>query len=157
VKILLTATETDMESVRTLFREYAAALPFDLRFQGFAHELSSLPGKYAGPRGRLLLAVSEGGLPAGCVGLRPLGEGIAEMKRLFVRPEFRGRGTGKRLVLAVLDEARSIGYRRICLDTIAGCMDEANRLYDALGFHETAAYYDNPLPNVRFLEKILER
>lgn len=154
MNVVSASTPAEIEVVRTLFLEYAASLSFDLCFQGFEEELSSLPGKYASPMGRLLLAVADGDVPAGCVGLRPQDLGVAEMKRLFVRPSFRGQGVGKCLVLAVLDEARSIGYRGVRLDSVAS-MHEANRLYDILGFHEIGPYCDNPLPGARFFGKRL--
>jgi len=154
VKIVTASTVADIEVVRTLFREYAASLSFDLCFQGFDEELRSLPGKYAAPLGRLLLAVADDDMPVGCVGLRQLDSGIAEMKRLFVRPSFRGQGIGKNLVLAVLDEAQAIGYRTVRLDTLAS-MKDANRLYEILGFQKIRPYCVNPLPGAKFFEKSL--
>jgi putative acetyltransferase len=146
--------EPTIALVRELFEEYAASLPFDLSFQDFQQEVSSLPGQYGPPQGRLILAVSDAGSSAGCVGLRPFAAEIGEIKRLYVRPAFRGQGVGQMLVLAILDEARSIGYRRVRLDTVAS-MTDANRLYESLGFEDIAPYRDNPLPGARFLEKEL--
>ena len=129
-----------------MLREYAAWLQVDLCFQNFEQELAGLPGDYAPPRGRLLIA--EG---AGCIALRPIDDDICEMKRLYVRPEHRGSGLGRRLVQAIIDEARSIGYRRMRLDTMP-VMDKAQALYASFGFREIEAYRYNPEPGARFLE-----
>ena len=136
----------DLDEIRVMLREYAAWLEVDLCFQNFEEELAGLPGEYAPPLGRLLLA--EG---AGCVALRRIDEEVCEMKRLYVRPEFRGSGLGRRLVLAIIEEARGIGYRRVRLDTMPK-MDRAQGLYAALGFREIGAYRYNPEPGARFLE-----
>jgi putative acetyltransferase len=137
---------SDLEEVRTLFREYAASLPFALDFQDFDRELADLPGAYAAPRGALLLARG-----AGCVGLRPLEETTCEMKRLYVRPSVRGTGLGRRLAEAVVAEARRLGYAHMRLDTVPG-MDSAQTLYERLGFHEIPPYRPNPIQGARFLE-----
>jgi GNAT superfamily N-acetyltransferase len=139
-----------VREARALFEEYAAGLAVDLSFQGFADELSGLPGAYAPPRGALLLALEPEGV-LGCVALRAMDEETAEMKRLFLRSGARGRGLGRRLAEAVLDEARRIGYRRIRLDTLPG-MDSAQALYLSLGFHEIPAYRYNPVAGTRYLE-----
>ena len=145
-----------LEAVRALFLEYAASLDFDLCFQGFERELAGLPGAYAPPRGRLLLA-TVAGEAAGCVGLRPLaGNGDAcEMKRLYVRPAFLGQGLGGRLARAVIAEARSIGYGRMLLDTVPDRMAAATALYRRLGFREIPPYYANPIPGATYLELAL--
>jgi ribosomal protein S18 acetylase RimI-like enzyme len=133
-----------------LFQEYAASLDFALCFQGFTAELAGLPGSYAPPRGRLLLAWLDE-QPAGCVALRPLGEETCEMKRLYVRPAARRSGLGRTLVERLIAEARDAGYRRLRLDTVPS-MAAAQRLYTALGFVEIAPYVQNPVSGARFLE-----
>jgi len=152
------ATQEDLELVRRLFREYAASLGFDLCFQGFEQELAGLPGEYAPPRGRLFLALAEepacGSLESralGCVALKPFDPETCEMKRLYVPPAHRGRGVGRLLAERALAEARSIGYRRLRLDTIA-TMKEALGLYRSLGFHPIPAYRYNPIPGAIYLE-----
>lgn len=140
----------EMAIVRDLFLEYQAWLGVDLCFQGFAEELATLPGTYAPPAGGLWLARVDGDI-AGVVGIRPIEPKVAEMKRLWVRPAYRGRGLGRRLAELAVAAARAAGYRSICLDTL-GHMAAARRLYDALGFREIPAYYDNPLDDVRYLE-----
>ena len=144
-----------VEACRRLFVEYQEGLGVSLCFQGFDRELASLPGDYARPRGRLLLARISGE-PAGCVALRPLADGAAEMKRLYVRAAYRGMGLGRTLAECVIDEARSLGYRTLKLDTLP-MMGEAQRLYAELGFADTAPYNDNPVHGVRFLALDLAR
>jgi len=143
----------DIERARSLFREYETSLGVDLCFQGFEQELAGLPGAYAPPSGRLLLAVDDG-RPAGCIALRPLGADGCEMKRLYVRPEFRGRRVGRLLAERLLAEARAIGYARLRLDTLPS-MKEAIPLYRSLGFAEIAPYYANPVPGALFMELAL--
>jgi putative acetyltransferase len=141
------STARDFLQARAMFEEYAAWLDVDLCFQNFEQELASLPGAYAPPRGRLLLA-GPPELPVGCVALRPLPQtqdtAIGEIKRLYVRPEARGTGLGRSLVETLLVEARAIGYRELKLDTLAA-MTAARSLYTTLGFRECEAYYPNPL------------
>jgi len=140
-----------LSQVRDLFLEYAGSLGFSLCFQGFDEEIRDLPGIYAPPSGRLLLA-SEDGAAAGCVGIHALEDGAAEMKRLYVRPAFRGRGLGRTLAVRACDEAKSCGYRSIRLDTIAGTMDSAIALYRSLGFRQIPPYRENPIPGALYLE-----
>jgi putative acetyltransferase len=151
----------DIALTRALFVEYARWLNVDLCFQGFDAELASLPGAYASPRGRLLLAGTPGAA-FGCIALRPLEHGcssasatapdphIGEVKRLYVQPTHRGARWGHRLAEAMIAEARVIGYRELKLDTL-GWMAPARALYADLGFRECAPYYDNPLPEVVYM------
>ena len=147
-------TADEIALARRLFEEYAAWLGVDLSFQGFAAELAGLPGAYAPPGGRLLLGLADSEA-AGCVALRPLGDGVCEMKRLFVRPAFRGQGVGRVLTGRIVDEARAIGYRTMRLDTLPA-MQAALRLYRELGFVPCAAYYPTPLPDTVFMELQLQ-
>lgn len=150
-KIRPAEAPADMATVRALFLEYADWLQVDLCFQGFEAELASLPGKYAPPAGGLWLALVDGAV-AGIVGLRPLGdEGVSELKRLWIRPGYRGHGLGRRLVETAIGAARAAGYARLCLDTLP-VMAEAHALYASLGFQEIPAYYENPESGVRYLE-----
>ena len=146
-----------LDPVRTLFEEYAAEIQVDLCFQGFSQELADLPGQYTPPGGRLFLAL-DGAELAGCVGLRPfagnhrLEAGVTrtcEMKRLYVRPAFRGHGTGRMLAVAVIDAARAIGYQQMRLDTLAH-MTAAIALYRLLGFVPIPPYRHNPLPGAAY-------
>lgn len=143
----------DVATARILFEEYQQSLGFSLCFQNFDAELAGLPGAYAPPAGRLLLAFA-GAEPAGCVALRKIGEEICEMKRLWVRPAFRGTGLGRRLAETLLAEARAIGYRRIRLDTLPS-MTAAQSLYLSLGFADIPPYNDHPIEGTRFMEAIL--
>ncbi len=140
----------DMETLRALILEYQDWLGVDLCFQGFEAELATLPGKYAPPAGGVWLAHVEGAL-AGCVGFRPHDGEACEMKRLWLRPAFRGLGLGRRLAEASIAAAGRAGYPTMCLDTLS-FMDQARALYQTLGFREIPAYYDNPLEDVRYLE-----
>ena len=134
---------------RGLFVEYQQGLGVSLCFQQFDQELAGLPGGYERPRGRLILA-RVAGEPAGCVALRPLLPDVAEMKRLYVRADYRGMGLGRTLAECAIDEARALGYRTVKLDTLPA-MHDAQRLYAELGFVDTAPYNDNPVDGVRFL------
>ncbi len=137
--------------MRELFTEYAASLGFSLCFQSFDTELAELPGKYAPPAGRLWLAES-GGEPAGCVALRRLEDGVCEMKRLYVRPQFRGKGIGRILAEAICKEASAAGYEKIRLDTVEPMMQSAVELYRRMGFREIAPYCSNPIAGALYME-----
>jgi len=155
IAIRAAAGADDMEAARSLFREYAAGLDFDLDFQGFSGELSGLPGAYAPPRGCLLLAERDSEV-LGCIALRPLDEKTCEMKRLYVRPAGRGLGLGRKLIAALIDRARILGYRTMRLDSAPG-MEAAQALYRESGFRDIAPYCYNPLPGARFMECDLHR
>jgi GNAT superfamily N-acetyltransferase len=136
---------------RELFLEYAESLGFSLCFQNFDAELAGLPGGYAPPGGRLLLVEYDGQL-AGCVALHGLDAGVCEMKRLYLRPQFRGRGLGRVLAERIVAEARQIGYRRMRLDTVEPVMKDAVAMYRKLGFKEIAAYCANPMAGALYME-----
>jgi GNAT superfamily N-acetyltransferase len=142
--------DRDMHEIRILLREYESWLGTDLYFQDFEAELAGLPGRYAPPRGALLIAERDL-VSCGCVALRPFDESTCEMKRLFVRADYRGTGLGRRLVLAIIEEARALGYKKLRLDTLPQ-QAEAHRLYDSLGFQEIEPYRMNPIAGSRFLE-----
>ena len=149
------AADTDtIGDVRALFVEYTNSLGADFCYQGFDEELANLPGAYAPPRGRLLLA-REGDDVVGCVALRPLSDDTCEMKRLYVRPAYRSAGHGRQLVEAIITAAKEIGYRRLRLDTLPK-LAAARQLYRVLGFRNIAPYNDNPISGVEFLELTLE-
>jgi len=136
---------------RELFQEYAESLGVNLCFQNFEQELAGLPGHYAPPDGRLLLAGYDGQL-AGCVALHKWDDGVCEMKRLYLRPSFRGKGLGRAIAAKVIAEARSIGYQRMRLDTIAPIMKDAVEMYRKLGFREIAPYRPNPIAGAMYME-----
>lgn len=148
----------DLAEVRSLFREYANSLGIDLSFQDFETELAGLPGKYAPPAGRLLLAWSSVGSrdAVGCVALRRIDERTCEMKRLYVRPQARGTRLGRRLAESICDAAFQAGYSRICLDTLP-TMASAQKLYQSLGFVPIEPYVFNPVPGTQFLALDLQR
>jgi ribosomal protein S18 acetylase RimI-like enzyme len=150
ISIIEAGSPEDIGVARELFKEYADWLGFSLCFQGFDNELATLPGKYSAPAGRLLLARCDGAV-AGCGALRPLDPRICEMKRLYVRPQFRGRRLGFLLAEHLIGDAKAIGYDFMRLDTVPQLAD-ANRLYRSLGFYEIPAYYNNPLPEVCYME-----
>jgi putative acetyltransferase len=146
----------DVQQARGLFEEYAAWLGFSLCFQNFDKELAQLPGDYAPPNGRLFLAV-ENEQVAGCVALRKIGKGIGEMKRLYVRPEFRGKGLGRLLTETIIKRAREAGYQRLRLDTLPGRMDQAIAMYRSLGFKDIERYYNNPYEDAAYMELTLDQ
>ncbi|PUE38523.1 GNAT family N-acetyltransferase [Limnohabitans sp. Hippo3] len=154
IQLLQPASVADWEATRVIFQEYAASLKVDLCFQGFEDELKALPGYYAEPRGALLLAWVDGAL-AGCCALRPLDSSdysnAAEMKRLYVRPPFRGLGLGRQLTEGILDAARKSGYSCVLLDTLDD-MESARALYEDLGFVEIPPYYHNPYAGAHYLK-----
>lgn len=158
VRITAAADARSLDTVREIFREYAAGLGVDLCFQQFDEELAGLPGDYAEPRGALLLATVDGQV-AGCCALRPLDNAdypnASEMKRLYVRSRFRGLGLGRQLVEATLDAARQAGYACVLLDTLDD-MEAARTLYEDLGFEEVPPYYHNPIPGAHYLKASLK-
>lgn len=151
IKFRQAESEADISAAREIFREYEAWLGLDLCFQGFEEELENLPGKYAAPAGRLYLA-TDGDEIAGCIALRQIEEGICEMKRLFVREEFRGRQVGRLLIERVIADAEEIGYSGMRLDTFPPKMGKAVQLYEAYGFREIPPYYENPNEGILFME-----
>ena len=152
-EIVRATTPSQIQSIRDLFREYETFLQVDLCFQHFEEELSGLPGRYESPQGALLLALTAG-QAGGCVAMRPLGQGICEMKRLYVRPPHLGRGLGKELALRVIERAKTAGYTRMRLDTLEK-LRPALSLYTGLGFQTCLPYYQNPLTGVIYMEKAL--
>jgi len=150
MKIIRAQAPGEIEEVRRLFREYETFLGVDLCFQSFEEELAGLPGKYAPPDGALLIAV-DGHEVAGCVAFKRLAAGVCEMKRLFVRPEYRGQGLGRMLAERIIDEAEQLGYPLMWLDSFTR-LKEAMGLYESLGFKRRKPYYHNPLPGVVYLE-----
>jgi putative acetyltransferase len=144
-------TPAQIAQIRELFLEYASSLGFSLCFQNFDQELAGLPGDYAPPDGRLLLALYEGEL-AGCVALHKLETEICEMKRLYLRPKFRGKSLGRVLAENIMSEARRIGYKRMRLDTVEPVMKDAVAMYRGFGFKEIAAYRANPMPGTLYME-----
>ena len=153
MEIIPACSDDHLLAVRNLFVEYAEYLGVDLCFQGFQQELAGLPGDYAPPDGQLLLAI-DGDRAVGCVAIRKLGEGICEMKRLYVKAGHRGKGLGRRLAEAIITEARSNGYEKMRLDSLAS-LKEATGLYRSLGFIEIPSYRYNPLPDAIFMELVL--
>lgn len=151
MELIQAHTNAAVQQARQLFREYAGWLQIDLCFQNFEKELANLPGDYAPPDGRLLLAYEDNEL-AGCIALRKIDQDICEMKRLFLREEFRGRGLGRQLIEAIIREAKQIGYGRMRLDTLPPKMNDAIALYRSYGFRPTAPYYDNPVAAAIFME-----
>jgi len=149
-------SDADMQTTREMFMEYQQWLGVDLCFQDFENELAGLPGKYAPPGGEIYIA-RDGDAVAGIIAVRPVGdpeEKISEMKRLYVRENWRGHGLGRSLAEMAIDFAASAGYRRMVLDTLPS-LETAKRMYARMGFKEMAPYYENPLPGVVYMEKLL--
>ena len=151
MQITQAKTADQIEQARALFREYESWLGLSLCFQNFENELAELPGAYAEPAGRLFLACYHDEL-AGCVALRKLSDRNCEMKRLFVRDKFRGKGLGRLLIETIIRKAKEIGYERMLLDTLPPRMNDAIALYQSIGFKEIASYYDNPVEGAIFME-----
>jgi putative acetyltransferase len=149
--MLQAGSPQQISQARELFLEYAQSLGFSLCFQNFDRELAELPGDYAQPEGRLLLAQYQGQL-AGCVALHKLEPHICEMKRLYLRPQFRGKGLGRALADRIIAEARQIGYQRMRLDTVEPVMKDAVAMYGKLGFKEVAPYRANPIAGALYME-----
>ena len=148
---MLDLESTDLQAIASLFRAYAASLPISLDYQDFDAELAALPGKYAPPKGALILARNDAGEAIGCVALRPFDEdGVCEMKRLYVAPNGRGTGLGRQLAQAIIEAARAAGYREMRLDTLP-TMTSAIALYEQLGFTRIGAYYDTPIEETVFM------
>lgn len=158
VHLIVPSAASELDGVRGLFLEYAKSLNVDLCFQDFERELAGLPGEYAAPRGALWVATVDGAF-AGCCALRPLDAAdypnACEMKRLFVRPAFRGQGAGRMLAEAVMDSARQVGFDCILLDTLDD-MEAARALYEELGFEEVPPYYFNPIAGAHYLKASLK-
>lgn len=146
--------DEDVVTVREMFREYEDKMGLDLCFQGFEAELASLPGNYAEPNGRLLIATSDGQV-AGCVALRKVDQETCEMKRLYVREEFRGQRIGMALIERLIKDSREIGYKRLRLDTFPPIMGKAVELYRSYGFREIDPYTTDPHPDLLFMELTL--
>ncbi len=155
IEIIQAETEEQMKAAQNLFREYEARLKLDLCFQDFDREVAELPGNYVAPEGKLLLAVLHGKF-AGCIALRKLERGICEMKRLFVKEDFRGLGIGNKLVERLINEARLIGYEKMRLDTYPPKMAKAVELYESHGFRKIPPYYQNPFGETLYMEKALQ-
>lgn len=154
MKIVGAHTSDGIPQVRELFLEYESSIGISLCFHSFEQELAELPGDYAPPDGRLYLAL-EGAQPAGCVALRKFAEGVCEIKRLYVRPLYRGQGLGRRLVLKLIEDTREIGYTRMRLDTLP-MMKRAIELYRSLGFRPIVAYRENPVAGALYFELPLD-
>ncbi len=154
IKIVQAETAEQIEPIRKLFREYEAWFGMNLCFQNFDEEVANLPGKYAAPEGKLFLAYADENI-AGCIALRKLEDGVCEMKRLFVKDEFRGQQIGIKLIEKLIAEAREIGYEKMRLDTFPSKMGKAVSLYESYGFREIPPYYHNPYGETLFMEKDL--
>ncbi len=154
IEVVHAESESRLLEAKRMIKEYADSLPINLDFQNFSSELADLPGEYAPPEGCLFLAYSNG-MPAGCVALRKFSEGICEMKRLYVRPQFRGQNIGRILAEAVIEEGRRLSYTRMRLDTLS-TMTQARALYASLGFTEIDPYRFNPVEGAKYMELLLK-
>jgi len=154
MQLIQAQSPAEIERARELFAEYASWVEISLCFQNFDKEVAELPGAYAPPSGRLFLAVAAQQV-MGCVALRKIGDGVGEMKRLYVRPEFRGRGLGRTLTEKLIAEAKQIGYARLRLDTLPAQMAQAIAMYRSFGFQEIPPYYKNPVADATFMELAL--
>ena len=150
MNIIQAETKQQVEKTKELFIEYGKSLDFELCFQDFDIELAELPGFYSPPDGRLFLAEIDGEI-AGCIALRKLEEDVCEMKRLYVKPRFRGNNIGRILVEKLIDEAKIIGYKKMRLDTVPA-MQIAQKLYKSIGFYEIKPYRQNPVPGAVYME-----
>ncbi|HEY9164817.1 MAG TPA: GNAT family N-acetyltransferase [Candidatus Kryptonia bacterium] len=150
MRTALPADEALIQTARSLFMEYAKSLNFSLCFQDFDEEVAHLPGDYAPPNGRLIL-VYDGPVALGCIALRKIEDGICEMKRLYLKPEARGKGLGRKLAADLIAEAVRIGYTKMRLDTVPS-MTEAISLYRSLGFRDVRQYTKNPIEGALFME-----
>jgi putative acetyltransferase len=155
INIVRAQSPHQIDEVRRLFREYEQFLGVDLCFQSFEEELAGLPGLYGPPDGMLLMAM-DGRQPIGCVALRKVEDGVCEMKRLYLKAQYRGLGLGQRLAERIVSEAAALGYRVMRLDTLDR-LKEAMGLYESLGFRRREPYYGNPLPGVVYWELDLDR
>ena len=151
ITIVHAETPEHIEETRRIFREYEAWLGLSLCFQNFEAELRDLPGKYALPDGRLLLAIDDDNV-AGSIAMRKLEDGVCEMKRLFVRESYQGSGVGRMLIERLISEALDAGYSKMRLDTFPPKMAKAVRLYESYGFREILPYYDNPHGETLYME-----
>ncbi|UCC11175.1 MAG: GNAT family N-acetyltransferase [candidate division WOR-3 bacterium] len=150
VEIIAVESQEQLDDIRKLFTEYVDSLGFDLHFQEYEREYAQLPGEYAPPDGRLFLALCDGEV-CGCIALRKIDEHTCEMKRLYVRPHYRGKKIGRLLSEKLITEARTVGYRSMRLDTIPQ-MTAAIALYRSLGFRDIEPYRYNPIPGALFME-----
>ena len=153
-RLIEVTTTGEIQVVRELFDEYAVSIGIDLTFQDFEQELIHIADIYMPPEGALLLAEQDS-IPAGCVGLRKIQDRRCEMKRLYVRPKFRGKGLGKALCSQIILKGRQLGYREMLLDTLSTMID-AQALYRLHGFRETVPYYNNPLPEAQYMKLTLD-
>lgn len=154
IELVPAAESARIKDARTIFREYEKWLGLDLCFQNFEEEMLTLPGKYAPPEGRLILAYKDGELSGG-IALRKIEDGICEMKRLYLRENARGSGIGSALIEKLISEAGTIGYKKMRLDTFPPKMEKAVKLYESHGFYEIPPYYENPYEGVLYMEKML--